>query len=97
MGRAYDQTLTATVTATGSFAELSVERGANAARVNALAVIFSAALSVGASMWLSEGAVWGVVSGLLTVLAVAALFALIYGARPVRRAVMTVMHQITGE
>jgi hypothetical protein len=76
---------------------LSVDRAANAARVNAIAVMFSAALSVGVSVALASGLWWGIGSAVATIVTVAALFAAVYRVPPIRRAVTEATHRITGE
>jgi hypothetical protein len=77
--------------------ELTVDRGAYAARINALAVIFSAALGVGVSLGIELGARWGVPCGLEAAVLTAMFFRLAYRVARVRRGLMAVMHWITGE
>jgi len=74
-----------------------LERGVNEARMAAFALIVGVAVSVGLSVgYGEESLVLGAIATFGALLLMGAVVALVYRARPVKSAVMEVMHRITG-
>jgi cellobiose-specific phosphotransferase system component IIC len=88
----------AAVAGTSVSGPAQVERGVNEARMGAFALIFAVAVTAGLTVGYGEASlVLGVIAFLLFMILVAAVVALIYRVRPVRHAVMGLMHWLTGE